>query len=127
MQVSITNNVKIYNLSAGKSLPEWLTERQRRKLVKNDIEVRQRIELIEVIHSNFYTLYKKIKNVLYSNINYCSILRCRPSVTELKPLGMASMSWLQEFINHASGVTTSTTFHSSSRGAWTVRWSTSRS
>ena len=48
MQVSITNNVKIYNLSAGKSLPEWLTERQRRKLVKNDIEVRQRIELIEV-------------------------------------------------------------------------------
>lgn len=47
MQVSITNNVKIYNLSAGKSLPEWLTERQRRKLVKNDIEVRQRIELIE--------------------------------------------------------------------------------
>ena len=49
MQVSITNNVKIYNLSAGKSLPEWLTERQRRKLVKNDIDVRQRIELIEVI------------------------------------------------------------------------------
>ena len=47
MQVSITNNIKIYNLSAGKSLPEWLTERQRRKLVKNDIEVRQRIELIE--------------------------------------------------------------------------------
>ena len=53
MQVSITNNVKIYNLSAGKSLPEWLTERQRRKLVKNDIEVRQRIELIEVIHLTF--------------------------------------------------------------------------
>jgi len=47
MQVSITNNVKIYNLSAGKSLPEWLSDRQKRKLVKNDIEVRQRIELIE--------------------------------------------------------------------------------
>ena len=51
MQVSITNNVKIYNLSAGKSLPEWLTERQRRKLVKNDIDVRQRIELIEVTYN----------------------------------------------------------------------------
>lgn len=47
MQVSTTNDVKIYNLSAGKSLPEWLTERKRRQLVKNDIEVRKRIELIQ--------------------------------------------------------------------------------
>ena len=47
MQVSSTNDVKIYNLSAGKSLPEWLTERKRRQLVKNDIEVRKRIELIQ--------------------------------------------------------------------------------
>lgn len=27
MQVSNPNNVKIYNLSAGKSLPEWLSDR----------------------------------------------------------------------------------------------------
>ena len=47
MQVSTTNDVKIYNLSAGKSLPDWLTERKRRQLVKNDIEVRKRIELIQ--------------------------------------------------------------------------------
>lgn len=47
-QVSITNNVKIYNLSVGRSLPEWISERQRRKLVKNDEEIRHRIELIEV-------------------------------------------------------------------------------
>jgi len=47
MQVTSTNNVKIYNLSAGKSLPEWLTERKRRQLVKEDIEVRKRIELIQ--------------------------------------------------------------------------------
>ena len=48
MQVSTTNDVKIYNLSAGKSLPEWLTERKRRQLVKNDIDIRKRIELIQV-------------------------------------------------------------------------------
>jgi hypothetical protein len=34
MQVSITNDVKIYNLSAGKSLPDWISERKRRLLVK---------------------------------------------------------------------------------------------
>jgi len=47
MQVSRTNDVKIYNLSAGKTLPEWLSERQRRKLVKQDIDIRKRIELIQ--------------------------------------------------------------------------------
>ena len=47
MQVSTTNDVKIYNLSAGKSLPDWLTERKRRQLVKTDLEVRKRIELIQ--------------------------------------------------------------------------------
>jgi len=47
MQVSTTNDVKIYNLSAGKSLPDWLTERKRRQLVKDDIDIRKRIELIQ--------------------------------------------------------------------------------
>ncbi|KAK3777638.1 hypothetical protein RRG08_021752 [Elysia crispata] len=47
MQVSNANNVKIYNLSAGKSLPEWLTDRQRRKLQSKDNDVRRRLELIQ--------------------------------------------------------------------------------
>eukprot|EP00088_Acartia_fossae_P005215 TRINITY_DN1228_c0_g1_i2.p1 TRINITY_DN1228_c0_g1~~TRINITY_DN1228_c0_g1_i2.p1 ORF type:complete len:712 (-),score=222.82 TRINITY_DN1228_c0_g1_i2:67-2202(-) len=47
MQVSTTNDVKIYNLSAGKSLPDWISERKRRKLVKQDIDIRRRIELIQ--------------------------------------------------------------------------------
>ncbi|KAF5275587.1 hypothetical protein FQA39_LY06699 [Lamprigera yunnana] len=47
MQVSDPNNVKIYNLSAGKSLPEWLTERKRRALLKKDVDLRKRIELIQ--------------------------------------------------------------------------------
>ncbi|CAG9827356.1 unnamed protein product [Diabrotica balteata] len=47
MQVSDPNNVKIYNLSAGKSLPEWLSERKRRALLKKNVDIRRRIELIQ--------------------------------------------------------------------------------
>ncbi|XP_059163075.1 nucleolar protein 10-like [Physella acuta] len=47
MQVCNANNVKIYNLSAGKSLPEWLTDRQKRKLQNRDDDVRKRLELIQ--------------------------------------------------------------------------------
>ena len=37
MQVSTANNVKVYNLSAGKSLPEWISDRKKRTLLKNDV------------------------------------------------------------------------------------------
>ncbi|XP_043275576.1 nucleolar protein 10 [Venturia canescens] len=47
MQVSNPNNIKIYNLSAGKSLPEWLSERKRRTLLKKNVDIRRRIELIQ--------------------------------------------------------------------------------
>ncbi|ENN72903.1 hypothetical protein HUJ04_003214 [Dendroctonus ponderosae] len=47
MQVSESNNVKIYNLSTGKSLPEWLTERKRRALLKKNVDIKRRIELIQ--------------------------------------------------------------------------------
>ncbi|XP_014479583.1 PREDICTED: nucleolar protein 10 isoform X2 [Dinoponera quadriceps] len=47
MQVSAPNNIKIYNLSAGKSLPEWLSERKRRTLSKKNVDIRRRIELIQ--------------------------------------------------------------------------------
>nr|XP_012135821.1 PREDICTED: nucleolar protein 10 [Megachile rotundata] len=47
MQVSCPNDVKIYNLSAGKSLPEWLSERKRRALLKKNVDIRRRIELIQ--------------------------------------------------------------------------------
>ncbi|XP_052774034.1 nucleolar protein 10-like [Mya arenaria] len=46
MQVSAPNNVKIYNLSAGKSLPEWLSDRRKRTLQK-DVDIQKRIELIQ--------------------------------------------------------------------------------
>lgn len=47
MQVTNSNNIKIYNLSCGKSLPEWISERKRRLLQKKDFGIRQRIELIQ--------------------------------------------------------------------------------
>ena len=49
MEVAVTNDVKIYNLSAGKSLPEWISAAQRRKAQKSDINIEKRIELIEAI------------------------------------------------------------------------------
>ncbi|BES94766.1 Nucleolar protein [Nesidiocoris tenuis] len=47
MQVSDPNNVKIYNLSSGKSVPEWLSDRKKRSLAKSDIDIRRRIELLQ--------------------------------------------------------------------------------
>ena len=55
MNVLNSNNVKIYNLSSGKSLPQWLSEKRKKALKKNPgichfsdfSEFRQRIELIQ--------------------------------------------------------------------------------
>uniref|UniRef100_A0A3P9A4E0 Nucleolar protein 10 n=1 Tax=Esox lucius TaxID=8010 RepID=A0A3P9A4E0_ESOLU len=47
MQTSSVNDVKIYNLSHGKSLPEWLSDRKKRALQKNDLDIQRRIELIQ--------------------------------------------------------------------------------
>ena len=51
MQVANPNNIKIYNLSAGKSLPEWLSDRKKRSLQRQDGELRRRIELMQVTHT----------------------------------------------------------------------------
>lgn len=37
MEVTSSNDVKVYNLSAGKTLPEWISDRKKRTLLKNDI------------------------------------------------------------------------------------------
>lgn len=47
MQVISPNNVKIYNLSAGKSLPDWISERKKRSMIKKDPDLRERIQLIQ--------------------------------------------------------------------------------
>ncbi|QQP37947.1 Nucleolar protein 10like [Caligus rogercresseyi] len=47
MNVVRSNDVPIYDLTVGKSLPEWLDERKRRTLIKKNEHLRRRIELIQ--------------------------------------------------------------------------------
>ncbi|KAI1732694.1 hypothetical protein Ddc_01577 [Ditylenchus destructor] len=47
MQVSVSNDRKIYNLSASKSLPEWISDKKRRKLEQKDVDIRRRIQLMQ--------------------------------------------------------------------------------
>ncbi|XP_065190149.1 nucleolar protein 10-like [Sycon ciliatum] len=47
MQVVDVNDVKIYNLSSGKTLPDWISERKRRSMVKNDAGLQKRIQLLQ--------------------------------------------------------------------------------
>lgn len=47
MFVSNINDVKIFNLSAGKSLPDWLTEKKKKTQVYKNVDLRKKIELIQ--------------------------------------------------------------------------------
>ncbi|GKY97468.1 hypothetical protein MPSEU_000705200 [Mayamaea pseudoterrestris] len=47
MNVQRRNDVAIYCLSSGPTLPEWLGERARRNLSKKDENIRRRIELLQ--------------------------------------------------------------------------------
>ena len=42
-----SNDVKQYNLTTGRSLPDWLDERKRRRALKKDVDLNRRIELIQ--------------------------------------------------------------------------------
>ena len=42
-----SNDVKQYNLSTGRSLPEWLDEKKKRRALKKDVDINRRIELIQ--------------------------------------------------------------------------------
>uniref|UniRef100_A0A182MNI1 Uncharacterized protein n=1 Tax=Anopheles culicifacies TaxID=139723 RepID=A0A182MNI1_9DIPT len=47
MLVTDINNVKIYNLSGGKSVPQWLTDRKQKKAAKKNADADRHIELIQ--------------------------------------------------------------------------------
>ncbi|KAF7492906.1 Nucleolar protein 10 [Sarcoptes scabiei] len=47
MQVTEVNDIKTYNLSQGKTIPEWLSDRKKRLLLKKDVDLRRRIQLIQ--------------------------------------------------------------------------------
>ena len=47
MQVLNPNDVKIYNLTHGKSIPDWLSDRKKRLLLKSDVGLQKRIQLMQ--------------------------------------------------------------------------------
>uniref|UniRef100_A0A182TAD3 Nucleolar protein 10 n=1 Tax=Anopheles maculatus TaxID=74869 RepID=A0A182TAD3_9DIPT len=47
MLVTDINNVKIYNLSGGKSVPQWLTDKKQKKAAKKNPDADRHIELIQ--------------------------------------------------------------------------------
>lgn len=47
LQMIQTNEVRIYNLTAGRAVPRWLTDKKRRALLKKDVDLRRRVELIQ--------------------------------------------------------------------------------
>jgi 5-methylcytosine-specific restriction endonuclease McrA len=42
LQVIDTHNVRIFNLTGGRTLPEWLPDRKRRKLLQRDVDLQVR-------------------------------------------------------------------------------------
>ncbi|XP_055584829.1 nucleolar protein 10 [Uranotaenia lowii] len=47
MLVTDVGDVKIYNLSAGKALPDWVSDKKRREAQRKNVDVSRRIELIQ--------------------------------------------------------------------------------
>ncbi|CAI4227976.1 unnamed protein product [Auanema sp. JU1783] len=79
MQVTTANDVKIYNLSYGKNIPEWMTGQARRKLEKGNLDVRRRIELIQNFEmpdmSSTISITKDGRHVFASGI-YKPFVKC---------------------------------------------------
>ena len=47
LQADSSSGVTTYNLSAGKSMPEWVKEREKGRSLRYDEEYRRRIDLIQ--------------------------------------------------------------------------------
>lgn len=79
MLISVVNNVKIYNLASGKALPDWLSDRKRRVLLKKNKELGHRTELIQdlempVLSTN--VVISPDQNYLFVTGMYKPRLRC---------------------------------------------------
>eukprot|EP00741_Cyanophora_paradoxa_P025706 tig00000388_g24807.t1 len=78
LAVQAANNVKIYNVSSGKTLPQWLSEKKK-KALKYDEDFRRRIELVQDLE--FPTASQRIHatpdgQFLLAAGNYPPQLRC---------------------------------------------------
>ncbi|XP_055526515.1 nucleolar protein 10 [Wyeomyia smithii] len=47
MLVTDVGDVKVYNLSAGKALPDWLSDKKKKESQRKNVDVNKRIELIQ--------------------------------------------------------------------------------
>lgn len=79
MLISLVNNVKIYNLASGKAIPDWLSERKRRQILKKNQELRHKTELIQdlempVLSSNI--VLSPDNNYMFVTGMYKPRLRC---------------------------------------------------
>jgi len=61
MQAVDHNGVKVYDMCIGKTLPQWLTEKKKRS-IRKDEEYMKRIELIQDFHFNTYSSRIKVSN-----------------------------------------------------------------
>ena len=142
IQVSTTNDVKIYNLSAGKSLPDWLTDRKKRQLVtffkkhnfqhelcsspkvKADVEVRKRIELIQDFEMPAISDRLKVTAL---NGESSILLQFQHSLKESpmylhRFLMMVSMCWQLESTSQDCDATTSIIWEWNSSAVSIARW-----
>ncbi|KAL7301440.1 hypothetical protein TKK_0005881 [Trichogramma kaykai] len=62
MQASYNNDVKIYNLNAGKNIPDFLPAAKRKKLMKSDASIQNQIRLIQELDMPDVTTNIKISN-----------------------------------------------------------------
>lgn len=79
MEVSNINNTKVYSLNNAKSIPEWLNERKRRKLLKRDSELRNRIEFLQDFEMPAYCNKLKLTEdgqYLFATGGYKPRVRC---------------------------------------------------
>ncbi|GIX88006.1 nucleolar protein 10 [Caerostris extrusa] len=79
MECKTFKGVKIYNLTCGKSLPDWLSEKKRRMMQKKNVDIRRRIDLIQDFEMP--TLSNRIKmsrdgNFIFTTGIYKPRVRC---------------------------------------------------
>jgi len=106
------NTGRVYSLSSGPSIPEWLGERARRNLSKRDIKIRRRIELLQdlsmPVASTRLAASPNGKYLLAAG-TYAPRIRCY----ELEELGM-------KFERYVDGDVTDMTFLSEDYGKFVL-------
>ncbi|KAF7633099.1 hypothetical protein Mgra_00007528 [Meloidogyne graminicola] len=79
MQLSYSNNVKVINLNSAKLLPEWITEKKRRKLEKKDVDIRKRVQLLQNLEMPSVSTtvsFSRDANYLFATGSYKPTLKC---------------------------------------------------